>query len=299
MPVGFDRQNLTIFVKAIGNISRHPPSRDFSCESHHIYFVHFAGTICAILSVQLVRLFKILAEVVMKRVVIGMLMSFFILQANADSAFEEVQQMAFRGDAKAQFDLAMRYRSGRGVEKDDEQSLRWLMESANQNHLDAVWHMGHIYENGKSGVTKDYAAAAYWYLKLAQSGPQNNEMLQNGYTNIGAMYLTAEAPYANYQLGAEWLARSYYETGDRYAASMLGEMYYNGTAGAPVDYVLAKEWSERAAEKGEMIAMRLLALMHLEGVSGTPDVTKAREWIIEGAAKGDPAAKKTLSLLGG
>ena len=44
---------------------------------------------------------------------------------------------AEKGDAQAQFDLAMCYRNGLGVEKDEKQAAEWLRKAAAQGHAEA------------------------------------------------------------------------------------------------------------------------------------------------------------------
>ena len=49
--------------------------------------------------------------------------------------FQSVDQKAAdQGDAAAQFRLGLAYRTGRGVEKSDEEAARWYQKAADQGH---------------------------------------------------------------------------------------------------------------------------------------------------------------------
>jgi TPR repeat protein len=57
----------------------------------------------------------------------------------------------------------------------------------------------------------------------------------------------------------------------------FGTLYYNGQGGAP-DYVKAREWFEKAADKGEANAMFFLGLLYNYGFGVAQDYVNAREW---------------------
>jgi TPR repeat protein len=60
------------------------------------------------------------------------------------------------------------------------------------------------------------------------------------------------------------------------------------------DYVKAREWYEKAADKGAAAAMHNLAFLYQEGLGVTQDYGKAREWYEKVAAKGDAGAMNNL-----
>jgi uncharacterized protein len=57
----------------------------------------------------------------------------------------------------------------------------------------------------------------------------------------------------------------------------LGWLYANGQ-GVAQDYAKAHEWYEKAAEKGDPIAMGNLGLLYHNGQGVRQDYAKAREW---------------------
>jgi len=70
-------------------------------------------------------------------------------------------RLAKEGDAKAQASLGFMYYSGKGVRRDDEQSLYWFRRAADAGQPTAQFFLGMQYFQGR-GVTRDLAAAYSW-----------------------------------------------------------------------------------------------------------------------------------------
>ena len=77
--------------------------------------------------------------------------------------------MAKRGDAGAQFSVAIAYEDGMGTSKDMKQAFDWYSKAARQGHAGAQYKLGSFYEQGR-GVKKDTKAAMEWYKKAADNG---------------------------------------------------------------------------------------------------------------------------------
>ena len=76
----------------------------------------------------------------------------------------------------------------------------------------------------------------------------------------------------------------------------LGDLYAEGKGGAK-DYAKAREWYEKAADKGNANAMALLGGLYANGQGGPPDDAKAREWYGKAAANGVVYATDLLAYL--
>jgi TPR repeat protein len=63
------------------------------------------------------------------------------------------------------------------------------------------------------------------------------------------------------------------------------------------DYAKAREWYEKAAEKGDTTAMVNLGLLYDNGRGVAQDYAKAREWYEKAADRGVPKAKAQLERL--
>ena len=76
----------------------------------------------------------------------------------------------------------------------------------------------------------------------------------------------------------------------------LGALYYNGD-GVAQDYAKVREWYEKAADKGDAVAMTSLGWLYQNGQGVAQDLAKAREWYEKAADKGDAIAKARLEKL--
>ena len=78
--------------------------------------------------------------------------------------------------------------------------------------------------------------------------------------------------------------------------SNLGGLYADGR-GVAQDYAKAREWSEKAADKGNAIAMSNLGFVYENGRGVAQDYAKAREWYEKAAANGNADAEARLESL--
>ena len=78
---------------------------------------------------------------------------------------KELQERAL-DDPEAQFQLAMRYVRGEGVERDYEEAFDWLEVAAKNKHPYAQFRLGMAYLIGL-GVKKDMFEAAIWFSAAA------------------------------------------------------------------------------------------------------------------------------------
>jgi TPR repeat protein len=81
-----------------------------------------------------------------------------------------LQPLADKGNADAQYAVAVLYREGWGVEKNMETAAGYYQKSAEQDHRDAMFEVGWLYQAGQGGLTKDYEQSAKWYQKAAEKG---------------------------------------------------------------------------------------------------------------------------------
>ncbi len=88
---------------------------------------------------------------------------------------------AERGDAIAQFNLALSYYRGQGVKQDYAKAVKWLYKAAEQGFVEAQYSLAGMYTHGL-GVPQDYAKAANWYRKAAEQG------FASAQKNLGVQY---------------------------------------------------------------------------------------------------------------
>lgn len=73
------------------------------------------------------------------------------------------------GDVDAQNQLAYCYHTGKGVQRNPDECVRWYTLAAMQGHPEAQHNLGVLYLNG-DGVEKDYEQAYTWGVLAAENG---------------------------------------------------------------------------------------------------------------------------------
>ena len=84
-------------------------------------------------------------------------------------AFADMLKSARIGHRDAQYEVGLMYANGVGVDKDIEQAILWIRQSAEKGLAAAQYLLATRYANG-IGVSKDGPQALAWYLKAAQQG---------------------------------------------------------------------------------------------------------------------------------
>ena len=181
----------------------------------------------------------------LKPIVAFLVFSLFSICCVAVEFSPELLERATAGDAEAQYQLALCYDSGAGVEKDTEKLKYWLETAALNGHVKAQYTIGMIYyanfnkdddekaarfftlaaeqgdvgsqlqlgilyDRGK-GVKKDERAAFCWYLKAAEQGNTTATYL------VGIDYYQGTGVDKNYKEAARWLRAA----GDMYDAKEI------------------------------------------------------------------------------
>ncbi len=83
------------------------------------------------------------------------------------AVFSETMQQAEQGNALAQAQIGAMYQLGRnGVEKDAQESAKWMLKAADQGLVEAEVFMAALYDSGL-GVKGDINKATQWYEKAA------------------------------------------------------------------------------------------------------------------------------------
>lgn len=88
---------------------------------------------------------------------------------NYAQVFKELLNQAVLGDSTAQFDVAQMYQKGLGVEKSNEEAIKYYLQAAAQNDLPAEYQLGLIYLQGL-GVEANYKIGMDWLIDAAFKG---------------------------------------------------------------------------------------------------------------------------------
>jgi TPR repeat protein len=154
------------------------------------------------------------------------------------TALREWRPLAEQGDARAQYNLGVLYRKGRGVPQDDVQARRWYEKAAAQGQAKAQYNLGTLYLNG-GGVPKDYQQALRWFRMAADQG----EALAQ--TRIGIMYDEGQGVPHDFVQAHKWynLAAT---NGDKPAAELRDALAKQMTPAQIAEaQQLAREWKPK------------------------------------------------------
>jgi TPR repeat protein len=158
-----------------------------------------------------------------------------------------IRMAAGRGDAEAQFQMALQAR-------DDRESARWYRLAADQGHVDAQFRIGEMYALGE-GVRKDEKEAARWRLQAAAQGYM---LIQNRRAGLQRIAVLPSPKENEAFLKLHKAAGS----GDAKAQRALGDMYAMGRGISKNDEE-ALAWYRLAADRGDAGARKELARREL------------------------------------
>ncbi len=107
------------------------------------------------------------------------------------------QDAALRGDADAQYGLAVLYKEGRGVPKSPSDAALWMGRAALSKNIAAETEYGVMLFNGE-GVTKNEQAAAAMFRRAAEKG---GAVAQN---RLARLYFAGRGVRRDLVEGAKW-----------------------------------------------------------------------------------------------
>ena len=107
-------------------------------------------------------------------------------QAPSPEEIAEYRAAADKGEAWAQYNLALMYDDGRGVPADDATAVEWYTKAAEQGYADAQGNLALMYANGEGVPQYDVMAYMWWNLAAAQgieSAKTNKGIIQDSMTS--------------------------------------------------------------------------------------------------------------------
>ena len=85
------------------------------------------------------------------------------------SAVDQWRPLAEQGHAIAQFNLALLYHSGLGVDLNEATAVNWYKKSANNGYYKAQEYLAVGYREGWFGLPKDLKQADFWEQRLEEN----------------------------------------------------------------------------------------------------------------------------------
>ncbi len=147
---------------------------------------------------------------------------------------EGMRERAEAGDAEAQVELGLACRSGKGVDKDPVEAVKWFRKAAQQSHPRGLYHLGFCHYAGV-GVKKDKLEAVKWWTKAVVMGDDMSKQTLGSITGE----LSDLIPELTKQA----------EGGDADAQFALGICYRDGL-GIDKDNAESAKWLGKAADQG-------------------------------------------------
>ena len=197
---------------------------------------------------------------------------------------ETLRERAEAGDADAQFELALRYRDGRGVARDPRASLHWSRRAADQGHGAALDNVGFHYFQGL-GVGQDFDVAFGYFKSAAARGSAW------GWYNLGRCHFGALGTTQDFGRAIDAWRRGA-DAGHGLSATYVAIAYASGE-GVAADPAEATRWARRAAELGDVPGLTLLGELLFQS-GKTDDARRAWE---SAAARGSTQASDLLRLI--
>ena len=166
-----------------------------------------------------------------------------------DGAAEELERLAERGDAHAQYLMGQLYRDGPLLILDSQKAKRWFIQAAEHGLPEAQYALDKLFLSDDMEV-RDPDEGIRWLEQAARNG--------NSYAayQLGKEYLSGEVVSKDTVKAVDWFTQSA-EAGDQYAQYMLGKLYLTGR-GVTHDQTQAMDWFSRSAAQGNQYAQFFL-----------------------------------------
>lgn len=199
-----------------------------------------------------------------------------------------IEEAAEAGDARAEFNLGVRYWFGKGVMRDRGEAIEYFRKAAEKSHARAQFFLGTCYADGDE-VPRDMGKALEWFRSAAELGCVDAQ------TKLADMYVTGKGVEQDYGVARKWLQMAA-ETGHVVSQCNMGLLYMNGR-GVEKDYEVAAEWFKKAALAGDTQSQYYLGRLYLETVGDLQNLRAAAKWLTSAAREGHADAQALLGLM--
>ncbi len=187
-------------------------------------------------------------------------------------SFSTLETAASKGDLSAQLALAFYW-----YRDDDQKTLHWLLQAAQQGETRAQYQLGWMYYEGRGGI-RDYFQAAEWFRKAAQQG------LAGAQNALAGLYWEGKGLPQDKQQAVYWVRKAA-QQGLAKAQNNLAGLYYEGND-VPQDLELAVILVRKAAEQGYAPAQYNLGELYRRGLGVPRNLEEAKQWFEKAAARG-------------
>ncbi|QCN94628.1 lytic transglycosylase [Azospirillum argentinense] len=96
-----------------------------------------------------------------------------VFQNSGERTIRALEALASKGSPRAQYELAMRYEVGKGVNRDERMALSLYCRAARQDYAEAAYRAGRMHMAGRGAVSKDEELGRSWLRRAAQLGNED------------------------------------------------------------------------------------------------------------------------------
>jgi localization factor PodJL len=154
---------------------------------------------------------------------------------------------ALKGEAAAQYEVALRFAEGRGVPQNLSGAAEWFERAAKKGLAPAQFRLAGLFEKGL-GVTKNLDTARRYYIAAGEAGHAK------ALHNLAVLYAEGIDGKPDYQTAAKWFrkAASYGVSDSQYNLAVL----YARGIGVEANLAEAYKWFALAARDGDTESAR-------------------------------------------
>lgn len=186
---------------------------------------------------------------------------------------------------KAYVSLAMMYRRGNGVAKNDAKAVELLKLAMEAGHSGAAFQYGRMLEAGYEGFKADVNAAAEAYKKAVAMKSGEAALALARLYRSGVVSGESTGAANEMTARAITLLRESSEKGNGMAAYMVGYLYEVGD-GVEKDAGEALKWYDKGAKLGAPAALAAAARLYGQGAGGSGNIQKATLYMRRAAQAG-------------
>ena len=249
----------------------------------------------------------------------------FGLEVNDGAAFILWMTAAKAGIPEAMHHVGIAYFTGEGVEQDESEGVKYLLQIIDKKYADALYILGTCYLEGHV-VVPDMEKAIQYLTESAEQGyGPSLQTLADCYLNgngveedeekafeliktaVEKNYVPVYHIYGIYKLygmgckadekeGLEWIKKGA-DALNECALCILGRFYLDGEFGLKQNYKKAKKLFEKSLELGNPEAAKYLASMYVDGAGVDQNWEKAVEYYTIAADNGFDDARYALATL--
>lgn len=209
-------------------------------------------------------------------------------EKKSELAVRWFQRAANMGVSMAQYQLALCFITGEGINQDFSLGFTWALKAAKQGFPFAQVLVAKLYTNG-DGTQKDLTEAFEWWKKCADFSnasvaPGFKDCASEAQFQVGVCYAQGKGVSKDETKALEWFTKAS-QLGSTNAEYALGYAYMNGL-GTKQDYQQAIKHYNIAANDGNMPSQFFLALLYHNGQGTKKNSNVAFNWMKKAADQG-------------